>query len=461
MKALVLEKRDGLAAVLREDGVYVTTAQPCEVGETIELSEKIVAFPHRKNRWLRSAVAAALALVIFTGSYSYLATTAYAYVSLDVEEASVEVSVNRLGRVIGVSAMNEDSAALAQELNTEMRGKRVEDAMGSAMERFHEEGVFDDPNIFVIAGVTSGSEKQREELAEVVERAAHEAGAEDGEIMTFGMSRDERREAREQEMSGGRFAFAQHGGEQTGKPLPSDNSAVIAPEPPKPETDSFSSADMQSESTPIPEGTQPDKPAPPMQPETPGVPQLPENRTDATAPEPSRQETESSSPPDAQTGSVPIPEGTQPDEPAPPMQPETPNEPPQPVAGTGAALPELPSDDGLPYPPEENRALPAEQGPSGETGYTPTERADMPGVLPDGEPQNNPPCENSGLNLSTGPVEAQGNSATKMINDTQNGAEDQAWFLQESDRRTDDSGIEGLPTESKSQAYPVFAPHNG
>ena len=406
MKALVLEKRDGLAAVLREDGVYVTTAQPCEVGETIELSEKIVAFPHRKNRWLRSAVAAELALVIFTGSYSYLATTAYAYVSLDVEEASVEVSVNRLGRVIGVSAMNEDSAALAQELNTEMRGKRVEEAIGSAMERFHEEGVFDDPNIFVIAGVTSGSEKQCEELAVVVERAAHEAGAEDGEIMTFDVSRDERREAREQEMSGGRFAFAQRGGEQAGKPLPSDNSDVIVPEPPKPETDSFSSADMQSESTPIPEGTQPD-------------------------------------------------------EPAPPMQPETPNEPPQPVAGTGAVLPELPSDDGLPYPPEENRALPAEQGPSGETGDTPTERADMPGVLPDGEPQNNPPCENSGLNLSAGPVEAQGKSATKMINDAQNGAEDQAWFLQESDRRTDDSGIEGLPTESKSQAYPVFAPHNG
>ena len=184
MKALVLEKRNGLAAVLREDGVYVTTAQPCEVGETIELSEKVVAFPRRKNRWLRSAVAAMLALVLFTGSYSYLAATAHAYVSLDVEEASVEVSVNRLGRVISVNALNEDSAELAHTLNEEMRGKKVEDAMTGAMEHFREDGVFEDPEQFVIAGVTSGSEERREALAETVERAAREVGAKDGEIFT-------------------------------------------------------------------------------------------------------------------------------------------------------------------------------------------------------------------------------------------------------------------------------------
>jgi len=336
VKALVLEKRDGLAAVLREDGVYATTAQPCEVGETIELSEKIVTLPRRKNIWLRSTVAAVLALALFTGSYSYFAMSASAFVSLDVEEASVEVSVNRLGRVIGVSALNEDSAALAQELNAEMRGKPVEKAMGSAMERFREEGVFDDPESFVIAGVTSGSERNRDELTEAVARAAREAGAEDGEIVAFDVSREERREARNQEMSGGRFAFAQRGGEQPGEPIPSENSGAIAPESPRQEAESFAPADV-----------------------------FPENPTTS--------------------------EGAQPDGPAPPTHPETPDEPPQPEAGTDAALPEPPSDNEPPYPSEENGTPPAGSEPPGGDGELPTERPDMQGEPPEGEAQNVPP----------------------------------------------------------------------
>lgn len=359
MKALVLEKRDGLAAVLREDGVYITTAQPCEVGETIELSEKVVAFPRRKNRWLRSAVAAVLALVIFTGSYSYLATTAYAYVSLDVEEASVEVSVNRLGRVIGVNAINEDSAALAQELNTEMRGKRVEDAMDSAMERFHEEGMFDDPNIFVIAGVTSGSEKQRKELTATVERAAHEAGAKDGEIKTFDVSHDERREAREQEMSGGRFAFAQRGGGRTDEKLPDENRATIAPESPAQETESFLPPDTPQESEPNPDDTQPADVSRPTQSEISPEPGLPEM-------------------------------------PVAPMQPELPNEPQQPDVGTDVALPEPSVDSEQHYPQEESAAPPTELVPSVESRDSTAERPDMQGELPGGEPQNDSADANSG-----------------------------------------------------------------
>ena len=266
MKALVLEKRNGLAAVLREDGVYVTTAQPCEVGETIELSEKVVALPRRKNRWLRSAVAAMLALVLFTGSYSYLAATAHAYVSLDVEEASVEVSVNRLGRVISVNALNEDSAELAHTLNEEMRGKKVEDAMTDAMEHFREDGVFEDPEQFVIAGVTSGSEERREALAETVERAAREVGAKDGEIFTFEVSRDERREARDQDMSGGRFAFEQRGGERPDAPKPAETAQEV--DPVLPAQDSAASPPL--ENAPSGSAAPSDRPAAPTAPDQPG-----------------------------------------------------------------------------------------------------------------------------------------------------------------------------------------------
>ena len=161
MKALVLEKRGELAAVLREDGTYTTTKQPCSVGETVELNAEIVTLPRRRKTWVRTVVAAALALALLTGSYSFLADSAYAYVSLDAGETSVEVSVNRLGRVISARALNEGSEEIAQALTPELRGRRLEDALPEAMERIRPENTED----ALIAGVSSGSEKCREELA--------------------------------------------------------------------------------------------------------------------------------------------------------------------------------------------------------------------------------------------------------------------------------------------------------
>ena len=38
MKAIVLEVRNGVAAVLREDGVIVKTRQKCAVGDTIDVT---------------------------------------------------------------------------------------------------------------------------------------------------------------------------------------------------------------------------------------------------------------------------------------------------------------------------------------------------------------------------------------------------------------------------------------
>ena len=306
MKALVLEKRDGLAAVLREDGVYVTTAQPCEVGETIELNEKVTAFPRRKKRWLRPAIAAALALVLLSGSYSYLAVSASAYVSLDVGETSVEVSVNRLGRVIAVSPLNEDSAELAQTLNADMRGRKVEDAMTDAMGRFRDDGAFETPDAVVIAGVTSGSEKRGEALTETVERAAREAGAQGGEIMTFDVSRDERREARERDMSGGRYAFEQRGERPDSLP-PSETGAEAGATTPEIEPEAAMPPEAPQagaspvESAPPATSAQPDRPAPgqPSRSEERGE-GLPEQGQPAMTEAPPENEPEAQGPPPAE-----------------------------------------------------------------------------------------------------------------------------------------------------------------
>ena len=205
MKAIILEVRDGYAAALREDGLVVKTKQLGEVGTTIELNEKVVAFPVRGKRIARTAVAAALALAVTGSAYTYTSVAEASYVTLDTEETSVELAVNRMGRVVKVRAMDDNSFELAQTLSDDVRRMKVEDAVDAAMTRMG--GVST-----VVAGVTGETEKRTTDLQEAVERGAERRERGDMELVTLEISRDERREAGEREMSAGRWAFERGGG---------------------------------------------------------------------------------------------------------------------------------------------------------------------------------------------------------------------------------------------------------
>ena len=223
MKAIILEVRDGYAAALREDGLVVKTKQLGEVGTTIELNEKVVAFPAQGRRIARTAVAAALALAVTGGAYTYTNVAEASYVTLDTEETSVELAVNRMGRVVKVRALDEDSAELAQELSADIRRMKVEDAVDAAMTRM-------DGASTVVAGVTGENDKRSADLQDAVERGMERRERGDMELVTLEISRDERREAGEQDMSAGRWAFERVGGrwraegaaerEATGEPQP-------------------------------------------------------------------------------------------------------------------------------------------------------------------------------------------------------------------------------------------------
>ncbi len=217
MKAIILEVKNGYAAVLREDGVVVKVRQTGEVGSAIEIHEKVTAFPARRARFLRTAVAAVLALAVTSGAYTYTNVAAASYVTLDTEEVSVELTVNRIGRVIDVRALDDGSAELAGKLRPDVRRMRLEDAVDMAMERMG-----DAPT--VVAGVTGESEKRTAELHQAVERGAHRRERPDMEFVALEVSREERREAGEREMSGGRFLFERRGGlwhpEHEGRDVP-------------------------------------------------------------------------------------------------------------------------------------------------------------------------------------------------------------------------------------------------
>ncbi|MBR3562125.1 MAG: hypothetical protein IKN81_11485 [Oscillospiraceae bacterium] len=203
MKAIILERRGDEAAVLCEDGTFANRRVNGEVGETVELSAEVVAFPtKKKTRWARSAVAAALALSVTGGTLGYMGGTASAYVSLDVEDSAIELTVNHFGRVIAVNAVSEDAEALAESLSAEVKHQTVEKALNHTMIRLRDEGYLGDENDTVIAGVTSDNTKRAAKLTQTVESAAagHTAYVTES-------SRAEREQAKEQKISAGRFGM--------------------------------------------------------------------------------------------------------------------------------------------------------------------------------------------------------------------------------------------------------------
>ena len=95
MKAIVLEIKNGEAAVLREDGIVVTTRQKCRVGDTIEVDDRVkIGGVKRFNRIARLAIVAMLVICIAGGSLGYMTASASSYVSVDAGETSLEFAVN-------------------------------------------------------------------------------------------------------------------------------------------------------------------------------------------------------------------------------------------------------------------------------------------------------------------------------------------------------------------------------
>ena len=231
MKGIVLEKRDGFAAVLREDGLVVKARVSAAVGETVELTDVTAAAPKRRRpvlRVVRTAVAAALALAVTGGAYTYTNVAAASYVTLDTEETSVELSINRVGRVVGVRALDEDSEELAQALYADVRRKPVEDAVDAAMLRMDGAGT-------VVAGIMGENDRRTASLQEAVERGASRGEHDGMEFIALEISREERREAGERDMSAGRFAFERDGGRWPGEMLaPPSPDGMLPPPPPPP-----------------------------------------------------------------------------------------------------------------------------------------------------------------------------------------------------------------------------------
>ena len=216
MKGVVLEIRDGVAAVLLEDKTVKHIRCDCEVGDTLEIEAagRITQFPKRMTRW---AVAAAAAIVLISGgSYGYNNAYAYSYVTLDANP-SIEYVLNRRNEVLSVSALNEEAVPIVEELNEGgVRGSTLTELLEETTELLYRAEYLEaDGDDCLLISVTSRGERQRETLNKEIKAFDEKQSP---SVYVENATIEEDRSARSLGMSTGRYKLMEETSAENGRP---------------------------------------------------------------------------------------------------------------------------------------------------------------------------------------------------------------------------------------------------
>lgn len=163
MKAIVVEIRDKLAAVLSDDGgMYRIRNNNFTVGQVIDMKKQLPRNIRKVVAWAASA--AAVLLVCATSAWAYY--TPYSYVSLDVNP-SIEFSLNRFNIVLSAKGVNSDGEEILSGLHIgSLKNMHIRDAIAVTVQQISDEGYFDDETGGGIVVATSAENEQTaEELA--------------------------------------------------------------------------------------------------------------------------------------------------------------------------------------------------------------------------------------------------------------------------------------------------------
>ena len=174
MKAVVVEIKNGYAALLQDDGIVVKLKnRNFKIGDVVNMKQKAI---RRKGRFRVIAATAAM-FVMLMGGGGYAYASPYYYVSLDVNP-SVLMKVNMFERVIGVEAVNEDGAAVLEGLA--LKNKDIKDAISVAVARMAEAGYFDEEGGNILIASAARNDDKAERLAGKLQGAVEEEIMENG-----------------------------------------------------------------------------------------------------------------------------------------------------------------------------------------------------------------------------------------------------------------------------------------
>ncbi|MCR5145296.1 MAG: anti-sigma factor domain-containing protein [Lachnospiraceae bacterium] len=145
MKAVVLETKNGYAAVLADDGSVYKIKKDCLVGDEIQITSKDIRNGKSKTiRTITRSAAAILAILVVAGGY-YTTSTAASYVTLESDDAQIKLSINYFDRVIDVETTGEDSEAITQDLlDNGVRMEKVTDALEKTTKVMEDRGLIEE-----------------------------------------------------------------------------------------------------------------------------------------------------------------------------------------------------------------------------------------------------------------------------------------------------------------------------
>ena len=149
------------------------------------------------------AAAAALVLVFVGGGLTYARNfRETGYVTVDVNP-SLEYAMNAKCRVIKVTALNEDAEEIAKSLKNTVKGGDLESVLESTKEEFYKAGYLgEEKDNVMLVSVVSDDSAVREDLKLAAETVAAQ---EDIAVYVVESTMSERREAKEQGVSTGRY----------------------------------------------------------------------------------------------------------------------------------------------------------------------------------------------------------------------------------------------------------------
>lgn len=173
MHAIVMEKKKRICAVLCDDGCFRKIAGNFDVGQEISVIADSPTTCHirgKKNRHqsmyrLFLPYAAAALIIIAAGlSYMYETVLAYSYVTVDVNP-SIEYTLNRLNRVINVTALNDDAAEVVDALSDSLKNKSLSDALSETVAVLQKNNYLLGDDASILIDVVPGSERSYSDLS--------------------------------------------------------------------------------------------------------------------------------------------------------------------------------------------------------------------------------------------------------------------------------------------------------
>lgn len=203
MRAVVVDIKNGYAALLQDDGTVVRKRnENYSIGDVVVIRKKSLT-----GKFKVAAAAAMFFIIASVGVAAY--ETPYYYVSMDVNPGII-MEVNIFEKVISIEAVNEDAQAIMDGL--EIRNKGIETALCNAVERIEEEGYFENNNDIIIAASCKNEGKADRlalRLQERIENEVQEKGIE-ADVDSRGVGYEMVQQARQWSITPGKYNIITH-----------------------------------------------------------------------------------------------------------------------------------------------------------------------------------------------------------------------------------------------------------